>query len=130
MLVNIVIRILLSMGWNWKQWKNKKLTFKNNVPSRSCTSKINNTFIENAEDIVMSMYNLLEYSFNYSKTSRSLRNYYRDKTNVDTTETNADNCRTNNNKVARSKSFEFKTIVKTSTLDVNTLDRKPYVALK
>ena len=43
-------------------------------------SKINNTFIDNAEDldIVMPMYNLLEYSDNYSITSRSLWNFYRD----------------------------------------------------
>ena len=32
-------------------------------------------------DIVMSMYNLLEYSQNYSMTSRSLWNYYRDEIN-------------------------------------------------
>ena len=47
---------------------------------RSGISKINNTFIDNAEDldIVMPMYNLLEYSDNYSITSRSLWNFYRD----------------------------------------------------
>ena len=41
--------------------RNKKLTFKNNVPFRSCISKINNTFIDDPEDlgIVMPMYNLL-----------------------------------------------------------------------
>ena len=44
--------------------RNKKLTFlKNNAVFESCISKINNTFIDNAEylDIVMLMYNLLEY---------------------------------------------------------------------
>ena len=48
----------------------KKLTFKINAPFRSCISQINNTFIENAEDldIVLPMYNLLEYSGNYSMT--------------------------------------------------------------
>ena len=42
----------------------KKLAFKNNAPVISCISKINNTLIDNAEDldIVMLMYNLLEYS--------------------------------------------------------------------
>ena len=52
----------------------KKLAFKNNAPSISCNSKINNTLIDNAEDldIVMPMYNLFEYSKNYSKTTRSL----------------------------------------------------------
>ena len=44
--------------------RNKKLIFKKNAPFRSCISKINNTFIDNAEvlDIFMPMYNLLEYS--------------------------------------------------------------------
>ena len=47
---------------------------KNNAPLLWCISKINNTFIDNAEDldIVMPMYNLLEYSGNYSMTSGSL----------------------------------------------------------
>ena len=46
--------------------RNKKLTFKSNAPFRSCISKINNTFIDNAKDldIVIPMYNLLEYSDN------------------------------------------------------------------
>ena len=44
---------------------------------------INNTFIDNAEDldIVISMYISLEYSDNYSKTSGSLWNNYRDEVN-------------------------------------------------
>ena len=48
---------------------NKKLTLKNNAPLISCISKINGELVENAEDldIVMSMYNLLEYSQNYEK---------------------------------------------------------------
>ena len=48
--------------------RNKMLTFKNNAPFRSCISKINNTFIEDVEDldIVMPMYHLLGYSNNYS----------------------------------------------------------------
>ena len=46
-------------------------------------SKINNTFINNVEelDIVMPMYNMLGCCDNYSITSRSLWNYYRDKLN-------------------------------------------------
>ena len=56
------------------------LAFKNNAPFTSCISKINGVLIENAEDleIVMPMYNLLGDSRNYSKTSGSLWNYYRD----------------------------------------------------
>ena len=51
---------------------------------------INNTFIDNAEDlyIVISMYILLEYSDNYSKTSGSLWNNYRDEVNDSANENN------------------------------------------
>ena len=59
------------------------LVFKNNAPFINCISKINGVKIDNAEDfdIVMPMYNLLEYSKNYRKTAGSLWNYYRDKPN-------------------------------------------------
>ena len=50
---------------------NKKVIFKNCSPFTNCTSEINNTQIDTA-DIVMPMYNLIEYSDNYSKTSGSL----------------------------------------------------------
>ena len=45
--------------------------------------KINNTQIDKAKDIdiVMPMYNLIECSDDYSKTSGSLWQYYRDKPN-------------------------------------------------
>ena len=58
----------------------KKLVFKNNAPFINCISKINGVKIDNAEDldVVMPMYNLLEYSKNYKKTTGSLWNYYRD----------------------------------------------------
>ena len=58
----------------------KKVIFKNCAPCTNCISKINNTQIDNAEyiDIVMSMYNLIEYSDNYSKTSGSLWRYRKD----------------------------------------------------
>ena len=53
---------------------NKKVVFKNCAPFTNCISKINNTQIDNAEymDIVMQMFNLIEYSNNYLKTSGSL----------------------------------------------------------
>ena len=59
--------------------------FENNAPFRSYVSKINGTLIGNAEDlaIVMTMYNLLEYSQNYSMTPGSLWNYYRDEIDDD-----------------------------------------------
>ena len=78
--------------------RNKKLIFKNNAPFRPHISKINNTFIDNAEDldIVVSMDSLLEYSDNYSITSRSLCNYYRDEMNNDPSENNAAGIKINN----------------------------------
>ena len=71
------------------------LAFENNVAFKSCISKINNTFIDNAEDldIAMSMYNLLEYSDNYSLTSGNLWNYCRDEVNEDANEINTDKYR-------------------------------------
>ena len=61
----------------------KNLAFKNNAPFISCILKVNNTITDNAEDldIVMPMYNLLEYSKNYGKTTGSLWSYYRDEPN-------------------------------------------------
>ena len=58
----------------------KKVIFKNCAPFTNCISKINNTQIDNAQyiDIVMPMYNLIEYSDNYSKTSGSLWQYCKD----------------------------------------------------
>ena len=49
--------------------RNRFLAFKNNAPFTNCISKINNALIDNAEDldVVMPMYNLLEYSKNYKK---------------------------------------------------------------
>ena len=60
--------------------RKKAVAFKNNAPFINCISKINGIKIDNAEDldVVMPMYNLLEYSKNYRKTAGSLWNYYRD----------------------------------------------------
>ena len=70
-------------GDNNANKRNKNLAFKNNAPFISCISKINGAKIDNAKglDVVMLMYNLLEYSKNYRKTTRSLWNYYRDEPN-------------------------------------------------
>ena len=59
---------------------NKKVIFKNCAPFTDCISKINNTQVDNAKDIdiVMPMYNLIEYSDNYSKISGSLWKYCKD----------------------------------------------------
>ena len=89
--------------------RNKKLIFKNNAPFRSCISKVNNTFIDNAEHlhIVMPMYNLLEYSDNYSMASGSLWNYYGDEVNDNENKNDNANNRINNNKIITNKYFEY-----------------------
>ena len=53
---------------------NVEVVFKNCAPFTDCISEINNTQIDNAKDIdlVMLMYNLMEYGNNCSKTSGSL----------------------------------------------------------
>ena len=62
------------------------LVFKNNTLFINCISKINGEKIHNAEDldVVMSMYNLLEYSKSYRKATGSLWNYYTHEPNSDT----------------------------------------------
>ena len=59
--------------------RNKEVAFKNNAPFINCISKIDGVKIDNAEDldVVMPMYNLLEYSKNYRKTTGSMWNCYR-----------------------------------------------------
>ena len=75
--------------------RDKGVIFKNCAPFINCISEINNTQVDNTKDIdiVMPMYNLIEYSDNYAKTSGSLWQYYRDEPN---------------NVLANSKSFKFK----------------------
>ena len=63
--------------------RNKSVIYRNCAPFINCKNEINNTEIDNDIDIdiVRSMYNLIEYSDNYSKTSGSLWQYYRDEPN-------------------------------------------------
>ena len=63
----------------------KGISFRKNAPFINCISKINGTLIDNAEDLEVAvlMYNLLEYSKNYSKTTGRLWNYYRDEPTSD-----------------------------------------------
>ena len=61
--------------------RGKGITFKNCAPFTKCLGRINNTDIDNAQDIDIVMHNLIEYSDNYSKTSGSLWQYYKDDPN-------------------------------------------------
>ena len=64
---------------------NKKVIFKNCAPFTCCVSEINNTQVDNAKDIdaIVPLYNLLEYSPAYAKTSGSLWQYCKDIPAVD-----------------------------------------------
>ena len=68
--------------------RNEGLIFKNCVPFTKCIIRINKTHIDNVQDvdIVMPMCNLIEYSDNYSKTSGSLWQYYKDDPNDNITQ--------------------------------------------
>ena len=63
--------------------RDKVVVFKNCAPFTICISKVNNTETDNFKDIdiVMPMYNLIDYSDNYAKASGSLWQYYRDEPN-------------------------------------------------
>ena len=85
--------------------RNRPLILKNNAPFVSCITKINNELIEDAEDldVVMPMYNLLEYSKNYRKTIGSFYNYDRDELSND--DNNDDFA---NRNVVNSNTFKYK----------------------
>ena len=59
---------------------NTVVAFKNCAPFSTCTTKINDIFVDEANHIyiAMPMYNLIEYSDNYSDTSGSLWQFKRD----------------------------------------------------
>ena len=106
--------------------KDRPLILKTNSPFISCITRINGELIEDADDldIVMPMYNLLEYSKNYRKTIRSFYNYYRDELRDD-----PDNINHNNIKVVNSNAFKYKNKITGNTYNVlNTTD--DYVAVK
>ena len=80
-----------------------------------CITRINGELIEDADDldIVMSMYNLLEYSKNYRKTIGSLYNYYRDEL------TNDDDDNFANINVVNSETFKYKNKITRNTYNVD-----------
>ena len=84
--------------------RDKGVAFKNCAPFTNCISEINNTQVDNAKDIniVMPMYNLIEYSDNYAKTTGSLWHYFRDEPNDD---------------IEDSESFKFKIKITGKTPD-------------
>ena len=104
-----------------------RFTLKNNALFISCISKINGELVENAEDldIMIPMYNLLEYSKNYEKTSGSLFNYYRDKPSEDAI---ANDNGAINISIRNSKSFDYETKI-VGTLANNVLEKEVTIAI-
>ena len=72
---------------------NTKVVFKNCSPYRKCRTEIKENFIDEADfiNITMPMYNLIEYSDNYSDTSGSLWDFKRDEIVNNADVTNDDN---------------------------------------
>ena len=106
---------------------NKKVIFKNCAPFTNCISEINNTQIDNAKDIdvVMPMYNLIEYSDNYAKTTGSSWQYRKDIPAL-----NANGEITHFTKGNPTDSFNFKVKITGRTENYGTKDVKIMVPLK
>ena len=93
--------------------QNRPVISKNNAPFISCITRINGELIEDADDLDVVMYNLLEYSTNYRKTTGSSYNYHRDELNDD-----ADLNNHPNNNVVSSSAFKYKSKLLDNTPDV------------
>ena len=65
--------------------RNEEVIFKNCTSFTDCVSEKDNTQVNDAKDldVVVPMYNFIEYSDNYSKTSGSLWQYHRDEPALD-----------------------------------------------
>ena len=100
---------------NIRDKRNRPVILKNNAPFVSCITRINGELIEDSDDldIVMPMYNLLEYSKNYKKTIGSLYNYYRDEL------TNDENSNFTNIDVINSNAFKYKNKIIGNTYNVD-----------
>ena len=98
-----------------KTKRNRLLAVKNNAPFTKWISKINNVLIDNAEglDVVMPMYNLLEYSKNYRKATGSLWNYYRNESN------NPPVADYNEDPITNSEYFKYKSSITGKTSNAN-----------
>ena len=104
---------------------NKKVIFKNCTPFTDCITEINNTQTDEKFDVVMPMYNLIEYSDAYSKTLASLWQYYRDEPVLDNNGNIIDFPDDNN-----SVSFKFKPKITGQTGNGSTNDGEIMLHLK
>ena len=102
----IVLKVTITTGRPNNAKRNKSVAFKNNAPFIHCISKLNDVIVDNAEDldVVMLLYNLLEYSKSYRKATEMLWNYYRDEPR--------------NPLSSNSDSFKYKTSITGNTCNV------------
>ena len=112
--------IITLEGDNDANKQNKNPAFKNNAPFINCISKIHGVKTDNAKDldVVMPMFNLIECSKTYRKTTGSLWNYYRDEPR--------------NPLSSNSESFKYKTNIVRRTPENNDslIDVKVFIPLK
>ena len=82
---------------------NTDVAFKNCAPFSTCTTKVNDVFVDEANHIyiAMPMYNLIEYNDNYSDTSGSLWKFKRDEVPANNTDLSINN----------SQSFKYKAVL-------------------
>ena len=88
---------------------NTDVAFKNHAPFSTCKTEINNVFIDEANHIYIAvpMYNLIEYSDNYSDISGSLWQFKRDEVPANNADLSTDN----------SESFRYKATLVGKTAD-------------
>ena len=100
-----------------EKWNNKQAILKTCAPFMDCITEINNTQVDNAKDldVVMPMYNLIEYSDNYSKTPWTLYHICRDVTHRSITD---------------SESFKFKSRFLDNTNNADIINAEIAVSLK
>ena len=95
------------------------VAFNNCAPFRRCVTHINDEHVETAEnlDIIMPMYNLIEYSDNYADSSGSLYQFKRDKSPMN------DAGNPNNVALDNSASFKYKASLLGKATDADGNDR-------
>ena len=95
----------------------KDAAFKDCAPFSTCTTKINDVFADEVNHIyiAMAMYNLIEYSDNYSNTSGSLWQFKRDEAPNDNADLTIDN----------SQSFRYKAALVGKTANDNNANSFP-----
>ena len=106
---------------------NIEVEFKNCAPFAKCVTHVNDEDVDNADnlDIVMPMYNLIEYSDNYSDSSGGLWQFKRDESPVNN-DGDPDNVF-----IANSRSFKYKSMLfKSLAHDDNGVFKNVKVAAK